>query len=100
MAESEEKARDQVSGLVYLLHCLGFIINKEITTLEPTQSLEFLGFMVNTVMMELSLPAVKVKKNSGGVPKITGGGATISLGPLQIKWSLTWLNEVNGQSIT
>ena len=62
MAESEEKAQDQASGLVYLLQCLGFIINTGKSILKPTQSLEFLGFTVNTVTMELSLPPAKIKK--------------------------------------
>ena len=62
MAESEEKARDQASGLVYLLQCLGFIINTGKSILKPTQSLEFLGFTINTVAMELSLPPAKIKK--------------------------------------
>ena len=62
MAESQEKARDQASGFVHLLQCLGFTINREKTVLEPTQCLEFLGFMVNTVSMELTLPPKKLKK--------------------------------------
>ena len=60
--ESEKKVRDQVSALVYLLPCLGFIINKDKSILQSAQSVEFLGFIVNTVMMELSLPEKKVKK--------------------------------------
>ena len=61
MAESKEKARDQASGLIYLLECLGFTINSEKTISEPIQILEFLGFTVNTVLMELSLPPGKIK---------------------------------------
>ena len=48
MAESKEKLKDQVSGLVYLLQCLGFTINMERAVLERSQSLVFLGFMVDT----------------------------------------------------
>ena len=62
MAETKEKARDQASGLIYLLQCLGFTVNMEKTVLEPGQCLEFLGFMVDTTRMELSLPAQKIKK--------------------------------------
>ena len=32
MAESKEKARDQANGLVYLMNCLGFTVNREKTT--------------------------------------------------------------------
>lgn len=62
MAESKEKAQDQASGLIYLLQCLGFTINTSKTILEPTQTIEFLGFTVNSVIMELSLPAEKLKR--------------------------------------
>ena len=62
IAETEEKARDQASGLIYLLQCLGFTVNMEKTVLDPSQYLEFLGFMVDTTKMELSLPAQKIKK--------------------------------------
>ena len=59
MAESKEKARDQASGLIYWLECLGFTINSEKTISEPFQILEFLDLTVNTVLMELSLPPGK-----------------------------------------
>jgi hypothetical protein len=62
MAETMENAQDQVSGLVYLLQCLGFIINTEKTILNRTQNIHFLGFIVDSVTMELSLPAQKIKK--------------------------------------
>ena len=62
MAETKEKARDQASGLIYLMQCLGFTINSEKTISEPSQRLEFLGFTVDTTNMELSLPVLKIKK--------------------------------------
>ena len=62
LAESKELAREHVIGLIYLLENLGFVINKPKSILEPTQSIEFLGFSVNSVQQELSLPAGKVKK--------------------------------------
>ena len=51
-----------MSSLVYLLQCLGFTINTDKFILEPAQSIEFLDFTVNIVMMELSLSAEKLKK--------------------------------------
>ena len=48
MAESKEKLQDQSAGLIYLLECLGFTINQEKTVLQPSQSLVFLGFTVDT----------------------------------------------------
>ena len=62
LAETKEKARDQASGLIYLMQCLGFTINSEKTISEPSQRLEFLGFTVDTTNMELSLPVLKIKK--------------------------------------
>ena len=46
LAESKELAWDHVIGLVYLLENLGFVISKPKCVLEPTQSVEFLGFSV------------------------------------------------------
>ena len=56
LAESKELAREHVIGLIYLLENLGFVINQPKSILEPTQSIEFLGFSVNSVQQELSLP--------------------------------------------
>ena len=85
MAETKEKARDQASGLVYLLQYLGFTVNMEKTVLEPGQCLEFLGFMVDTTRIELSLSAKK-KKDLGGVLTVIRGRAGYSPHPLQINW--------------
>ena len=62
LAESKEMARDHVMGLLYLLENLGFVISKPKCVLDPMQIIEFLGFSVNSVQQELSLPAGKVKK--------------------------------------
>ena len=56
LAGSKQLIEDQVSGLVYFLECLGFMINKKKSILEPTQSLDFLGVVVDTTSMELKLP--------------------------------------------
>ena len=62
MVESKERLNEQTTALTYLLKCLDFTINSAKTLLGPTQSLEFLGFSVNTTNMELSLPPEKMKK--------------------------------------
>ena len=59
LAESQELAKE---GVVYLLQCLGFLINSKKSVLEPAQSMEFLGLTVDTVAMELKLPVEKMKK--------------------------------------
>ena len=62
LAESKELARDHAIGLVYLLENLGFAVSKAKCQLEPTQTIEFLGFSVDSLTQELSLPSGKVKK--------------------------------------
>ena len=74
MAESKEMAQEQGTALIYLLQCLGFTINLEKTVTTPTQSIEFLGFNVNTVSMELSLPATKLKTIRAESRKLLGRG--------------------------
>ena len=74
MGESKEQAQERVAALIYLLQCLGFVINTEKTITDPTQKLEFLGFMVNTMTMELSLPSEKLKKIRAESRKLLGAG--------------------------
>ena len=62
MTESKEIAQDHAIGLVYLLENLGFAVSKAKCQVEPTQKIEFLGFTVNLLTLELSLPHVKVKR--------------------------------------
>ena len=71
MAESKEKLQDQATSLVYLLQCLGFMINIEKTILDPTQSLVLLCFTVDTTRMEHSLPPEKIKKIRAESQKLT-----------------------------
>ena len=62
LAETKEKAQEQAKALVYLLECLGFIINKKKSELTPAQIMDFLGLTVDTVLMQLRLPGGKMKK--------------------------------------
>ena len=52
-------ARDSV---IFLLQHLGFVINLKKCVLDPAQEIEFLGVIVNTQTMTLSLPAEKIGK--------------------------------------
>lgn len=61
MAESEQMLRDQVTGLVYLMENLGFVINHKKSQVGPSQEIEFLGFLINSQTMELKLPGNKIK---------------------------------------
>ena len=59
LAETKEKAQEQAKALVYLLECLGFIINKKKSELTPAQIMDFLGLTVDTLLMQLKLPGGK-----------------------------------------
>ena len=53
VAESRNQALEHSQALVYLLECLGFIINTEKSVLTPYQTIEFLGLTVDSINMEL-----------------------------------------------
>ncbi len=59
MAETQSLAREHTAGLIFILENLGFIINNLKSLLTPTQEIEFLGFSVNTVNLEIKLPGEK-----------------------------------------
>ena len=61
MTESRNLIQDQVTGMLYLLECLGFIVNRKKSILNPTQVIEFLGLSVDSIAMELRLPLIKMK---------------------------------------
>ena len=62
MAESATLVRQHLEVLVHLLQCLGFLINFEKSVMSPTQELEFLGMVVNTDTLTVSLPADKIRQ--------------------------------------
>ena len=62
MAESEAMAREHTAALIFLLENLGFTINYPKCLLEPTQVIEFLGFTVSSVTMEIKMPGEKIKQ--------------------------------------
>ena len=60
MSRSKEEARRHLATAVELLIALGFIINLKKSVLSPTQELEFLGFVLNSLKMTISLPSHKL----------------------------------------
>ena len=62
LAESKDLILDQVTGVRYLLECLGFIVNIKKSILDPAQVIEFLGLSVDSLAMEIRLPPVKIKQ--------------------------------------
>ena len=59
LVESRVAAKDHAIGLLFLLENLGFIVSKTKCILMPTQSIDFLGFTVDSTQQELSLPSEK-----------------------------------------
>ena len=58
---SEEGLRQNMATARYLRENLGFVITLEKSVFVPTQKLEFLGFVINTIDMILVLPDDKVR---------------------------------------
>lgn len=50
-----------VTLAVTLLEMLGSVVNYQKCQLHPTQSIEFLGFRINSITLKISLPLDKVK---------------------------------------
>ena len=53
--DSHSSCQSNIANTVSLLQALGFTINREKSVLTPTQSLEFLGFIINSVNMTITL---------------------------------------------
>ena len=62
MAQSERQLRSHVEITSGLLLHLGFILNSRKCLTDPKQTMEFLGFIVDSEQMTLSLPSAKVCK--------------------------------------
>ena len=60
MNESREGVISDVSTAIDLLTGLGFLVNWEKSVLLPSQSLEYLGLLVDSVALSLALPSDKV----------------------------------------
>ena len=58
-SQREGAIRD-ASLMIYLLENLGFVVNMDKSILLPSQEMEFLGVLVNSITMSLSLPDNKV----------------------------------------
>lgn len=61
IASTKETLSYHVTLTVTSLEMLGFVVNYQKSQLNPTQSIEFLGFRVNSITLNISLPLDKVK---------------------------------------
>ena len=62
MASTEETLSYNVTLMFTLLEMLGFVVNYQKSQLNPTQSIEFLGFHIYSVTLNISFPLDKVKR--------------------------------------
>ena len=62
MAPSIEKLKMARDTTMYLFHHLGLTINLKKSVLEPTQSVEFLGIIVDSKALSFLLPEKKIQK--------------------------------------
>ena len=69
--------RDRNTTL-WLLQMLGFVINWEKSVLDPSQEMEYLGFVIDSPHLSLSLPASKVAKIRQECVKMLGA-VTVSV---------------------
>ena len=60
LSETREKVKEYAETLVYLLHCLGFVLNQKKSVLVVARTMDFLGFTMDTVLMQLRLPGKKL----------------------------------------
>jgi len=58
--ESPNQAESHLQALMFLLTDLGFIINIPKSITRPTQSIEYLGLLVDSTFLQLSLPGEKL----------------------------------------
>ena len=62
MADSLQRAAEHTELVIRVLESLGFVIKKKKSILKPTQTIPFLGFIVNLLKMLLPLPEEKLQK--------------------------------------
>ncbi|KAK3094975.1 hypothetical protein FSP39_008608 [Pinctada imbricata] len=62
MNQSQDALQRDRDSLIWILQNLGFVINWKKSQLTPTQNLEFLGFLIDSVMMKVTLPENKIHK--------------------------------------
>ena len=70
MAQSKTALLEHLAMAIDLLVSLGFIINLDKSVIKPTRLIEFLGFLLNSISMSISLPNRKVHQIQQLVKKL------------------------------
>ena len=65
MVNTREEAKLMGELAVTLLECLGFTVNYAKSLLEPVQSIQFLGFNLDSTKLEMTIPEPKMEKMRG-----------------------------------
>ncbi len=60
MSSSKEKLKEDVLLVRTVLELVGFVVNEEKSICDPSQLIEFLGLIIDSIAMTLSLPSSKV----------------------------------------
>lgn len=76
MARSEEQSRKNTQLVRDKLTALGFIINEKKSSLEPSQTLDHLGFSFDTRKMTLAVPKTKLRDLRREATKMLNKGHT------------------------
>ena len=74
MAQWDE-LEGQLGKITLLLEGLGFVVNREKSHLHPTQSIRFLGFLVNSQEMSIKLTEEKVAQIATACRRVREAGS-------------------------
>jgi len=75
MAQSKDELEEQLEQIQILLEGLGFVINRKKSRLHPTQSIQFLGFLVNSEEMSVKLTEERVAEITTQCRRIQRAGS-------------------------
>lgn len=79
----------QLHTTIWVLQCLGFVVNFSKSVLTPNQCIEYLGFTVDSRHMQVQLPQEKVKKIQNNCKMMLSQGQTTVRQLAQIIGTLT-----------
>ncbi|CAG2233597.1 unnamed protein product [Mytilus edulis] len=93
MNQSNQKILSDLSTVLSILRGLGFLINTNKSVMEPSQTMEFLGYTVNSKLLTLSLPKEKVEKIKNSSKLMLEHKESVSRDLAQLIGQLTATNQ-------
>lgn len=94
MAATREQTKEHTCLIWEQLERLGFLIKDSKSRLNPTQSIDHLGFRINTTNMTLSIPRSKVQDLHREVEKM------IRMGTIQLRRLAAFIGKVIAMTVT